>query len=303
MFCNIALVGALPTNTTVNTTVNTTINDTINQTVIQKVDAEGKVDVYVLDSGVDVTHEEFSEMSVTWKNFLDTSNIDCTGHGTHVASLITGKTHGVIKNANLISVKAIGCNGKGPIKSIVNAISWITEQHVNKRNATSIINMSFGMRQNNELDAVVNKAIDSGIHVVAAAGNDHINACQVSPARVPRVITVGAADQNLNSASFSNHGGCIDVYAPGVNIVGAASSTIGTPKLVIRRSGEVRQRNTKTITLNGTSMATPIVSGILIRHLITSKTQNGLQEFWNNINQNTVMRQVPIGTTTKFIAA
>jgi serine protease len=101
------------------------------------------------------------------------------------------------------------------------------------------------------IDEAVEVAVASGITVVVAAGNEDMNACLFSPAHVEAVITVGATslanrtrqDSDFRS-SFSNFGPCVDILAPGSFIT---SAWIGSPNAVM--------------TLNGTSMATPLVTG------------------------------------------
>ncbi len=93
-------------------------------------------------------------------------------------------------------------------------------------------------------DAVINKAVatavDKGIVMVAAAGNDEDNACNYSPASNPTTITVGATDKKDKEASYSNYGSCVDVHAPGSEIKSAWSGS-----------------STDTKTIDGTSMASP----------------------------------------------
>jgi len=86
--------------------------------------------------------------------------------------------------------------------------------------------------------------VDAGLPVVVAAGNSDVNACTESPGREPKVLTVGASDNRDRRAYFSNYGPCVDLFAPGRNIVSAARSS-----------------NTATASMSGTSMSTPLVAG------------------------------------------
>lgn len=89
------------------------------------------------------------------------------------------------------------------------------------------------------------QAVQNGIFVAVAAGNDGANAANTSPASEPSVCTVGATDSNDAKPSFSNYGSILDIFAPGVNIL---STWIGS--------------NTATNTISGTSMATPHIAGL-----------------------------------------
>ncbi|KAG8915188.1 serine protease, partial [Tulasnella sp. 408] len=110
----------------------------------------------------------------------------------------------------------------------------------------SVVNMSLGGGKSQALDDAINKAADSGLHFAVAAGNDNTDACTTSPAAADKAITVGASTLSDSRASFSNHGPCVDVFAPGLNIL----STWNTG-------------NTVTNTISGTSMASPHVAGLL----------------------------------------
>jgi len=87
---------------------------------------------------------------------------------------------------------------------------------------------------------------DLGLIVVVAAGNDDADACNTSPARSSGVITVGATDQTDSRASYSNYGTCVNIFAPGSNIRSTSN-----------------QCDTCTVVYSGTSMATPMVSGLM----------------------------------------
>lgn len=222
-----------------------------------------EIDIYVIDGGIDINHPQFSEKRPIWGINLSGDNItgDCDGHGTHVASLIGGKTYGVTKGANIIAVKVFPCNAKKSVVPMMKAFEWITQNHNKSR--TSIINMSLGVDKYEPLDNVVNKAIDNGIHVIVSAGNDNKDACNRSPTHLPRVITVGSIDTKDNKSWFSNWGNCIKVYAPGSDIIGALpNGRIGI--------------------LSGTSMATPIATGVFAQY-IQKYGKDGRNKFLQNI--------------------
>ena len=109
---------------------------------------------------------------------------DCQGHGTHVAGLAGGATHGVAKGATLHSVRVLDCSGYGSISMIVLGLNHVTgqvrEQRPTKKRRT-IINMSLTTRSGLYSRAMrdsVTAAVDNGILVVAAAGNYYTDACK-----------------------------------------------------------------------------------------------------------------------------
>lgn len=201
------------------------------------------VDVYVLDTGIYTEHSEFEGRAVWAKNFTDDGvDKDCHGHGTHVAGTVGGKTYGVAKGVKLHAVKVLNCAGRGSDAGIIKAIDWVAGQ-TGKR----VINMSLGpiCRDSSDiLDEAANNAVDAGVAVIVAAGNSDDDACYYSPAKSDKSITVGASDNKDKRASFSNYGPCVDIFAPGRAIT---SAWIGDPN--------------SSLTISGTSMATPHVAG------------------------------------------
>jgi subtilisin family serine protease len=207
------------------------------------------VNVYVLDTGIRNTHNEFdnasgnSRVQLAFDAIGDGWNgMDCHGHGTHVAGTIGGLTYGVAKNVNLFSVRVLDCNGDGLWSEVISGVNWV------QSNAASpaVANMSLGGSGNSSLDQAVNNAVNSGIFFAVAAGNDNANACNYSPARASQAYTVGATTSTDFRASFSNYGGCVDIFAPGQGITSAWNSS-----------------DSATQNLNGTSMASPHVAGVI----------------------------------------
>jgi subtilisin family serine protease len=110
----------------------------------------------------------------------------------------------------------------------------------------AVVNMSVGMSKSEAFNEAVRKLIADGMIVVAAAGNQNRDACLYSPASETTAISVGAIDKTELRASYSNYGTCVDIFAPGSDLVGA---WVG-PSNTYRSS-------------SGTSNAAPIVSGIV----------------------------------------
>jgi subtilisin family serine protease len=107
-----------------------------------------------------------------------------------------------------------------------------------------VANMSVGGPASTSVDNAVKASVTAGITYAVAAGNANDDACSFSPARTAEAITVGATDTNDTRASFSNHGSCLDIFAPGVSIRSAYHTN-----------------DTAGAYLSGTSMASPHVAG------------------------------------------
>lgn len=200
--------------------------------------------VYVVDTGILASHNELIGRVLPGYSVIADGNgtTDCNGHGTHVAGTIAGTTYGVAKAASVVPVRVLDCNGSGATSGVIAGIDWVVAQ--NPVRAT--LNMSLGGAASTALDNAVTKATNAGIVVVVAAGNNNANACNYSPARVSAAITVGATTSADGRASYSNYGRCLDLFAPGSNITSAWYSSASTYA-----------------TLNGTSMATPHVAGVV----------------------------------------
>jgi subtilisin family serine protease len=229
--------------------------------------------VYVVDSGVRTDHNEFSGR-VESGYFAATYGTvqDCDGHGTHVAGTAVGTNVGVAPGARLIPVRVMDCNGEGSVVDIVAALEWIGND-ASRRPA--VVNMSLGgllsTQQATNMANAINGLIQLGVPVVVAAGNSTIDACDVSPAQVQNAITVAASvivSGVDRETSFSNYGSCVDLFAPGQNIL---SSSIAGTNLYYPDSG--------------TSMAAPHVAGAIALYLESNPTATPAQ-VWDAVRVN-----------------
>lgn len=230
--------------------------DRINQ---RKADGDGSydflgtgrgVDIYVMDTGIRRTHSELGGRVLGGVSYVDGDRggvyDDCANHGTAVASLAAGNTAGVASEANIYSVKVIGCDS-GVFSAVASGADWIISNH----SGPTVVNMSLGSTGDGAaFQVVVNKMVNAGITVVIAAGNGTQDACNYHPGSTPAAITVGATVRGDNLAEYSNFGSCVDIFAPGTSLLTADPS------------GDSAMR-----TASGTSAAAPLVSGAAALHL------------------------------------
>ncbi|CAN8075816.1 unnamed protein product [Agarophyton chilense] len=179
----------------------------------------------------------------------DTDSIDCNGHGTHVAALAVGAHSGVATEAKAISVKVLDCQGKGSCVNILSGMEWVAKDSLmrRQRGERSVLVMSVGSTSGECLATLeaARRLWDAGVFVAAAAGNRNSDACELYPARSAHTIAVGAVDSEDRYYAKNNMGSCVDIFAPGVDIVSAGS--LGS--------------NSEMELKSGTSMATPLVGG------------------------------------------
>ncbi len=150
-----------------------------------------------------------------------------------------------------MAVRVLDCGGSGTNAQVIGGIDWVIGNHAAGQPA--VANMSLGGGANSALDTAIRNLHNDGVTVVVAAGNETADACTKSPARVAQAITVAASDSDDGMASFSNGGTCVDLFAPGVGVLSAWSTS-----------------NTATNTISGTSMSSPHVAGAAARHLQAS---------------------------------
>jgi subtilisin len=202
------------------------------------------IKIGVIDSGIDYNHEDLN--IVGGKTFIDgtTSYMDDYGHGTHVAGIISALnndfgTLGLAFDAEIYAIKVIDKNGYGRYDDLIEGIEWAI------LNDIDIINMSLGSNSDSQaLENSINKAYNSGILIIAAAGNSGFNKKGniTYPAKYNSVMAVGAIDQNNSRADFSSVGRELELVAPGLGIKSTLPGGYGLN--------------------NGTSMAAAHVSGI-----------------------------------------
>jgi len=235
------------------------------------------VSVYVIDTGIYTSHSAFTGRTRIGFDAFGGNGLDCNGHGTHVAGTAGGSRYGVAPAASLVSVRVLDCTGAGSLSGVIAGIDWVINDHVS---GPAVINLSLGSGKSASLESAVDRAFNDGITVVSAAGNSNVDACTTSPAgNKPSGLTVGATTITDARASYSNFGACLDLFAPGSDIVSAG---ISSP--------------TATSVQSGTSMAAPHVAGLAARYLSAATTATPSQVMTAIMNATTGSAVTGAGT-------
>ncbi|KAI1641176.1 protease [Biscogniauxia mediterranea] len=203
---------------------------------------------YIIDTGIFIEHPDFEGRATWGASFVDgdDSETDGHGHGTHVAGTTASKSYGVAKKANLIAVKVLDAEGSGSLSQVIAGIQWAVDDATSKgRIGKAVANLSLGSLAlvTSPVNTAAAAAVQAGLFLAVAAGNDNLPASLFTPASEPTVCTVGALDANDQRSSFSNYGDIVDVFAPGRNIISTWN-------------------NGSTGIISGTSMATPHITGL-----------------------------------------
>jgi len=259
------------------------------------------VNAYILDSGINKAHLDFGVRANyipngKGGNFVGDANpdaADCHGHGTHVSGTVGGTYSGVAKNVTLWVGRVVNCSGGGNASMVIAGMDWIAANGLKP----GVVNMSLGYGNVTAVKDAAERLVAAGFTVAVAAGNGNfagqpINACGESPANAPNVLTVGATDTNDKEGSFSNYGTCVDLLAPGVNIV----------------SSDYTVTN-QVVGMSGTSMASPHVAGVAAQYLGSNPTATPAQVMTaikNATRSNTITLHKSSsrnGTPNKFLAS
>jgi subtilisin family serine protease len=265
------------------------------------------VTIAVLDSGIDSKHKSFAtsgkikfSKDFTGENRTD----DPWGHGTHVAAIAAGEGaatngayEGIAPAANLINLRVLNSEGIGRVSNVLAALDWLV---ANKNNYNvRVVNMSLGTTainsyENDPLCNAVRKLVNSGVVVVAAAGNNGKDArgrtiygAIHNPGNEPSAITAGASNSfgadprsedlvttyssrgptrsfSVDSYGRVHYDNLIkpDLVAPGNKIISAQAAGNGLArKYPELETNKYATTNMKLMYLSGTSMSAPMVSG------------------------------------------
>ena len=205
----------------------------------------------IIDSAVDTRHPVFSSSTINSKRFTRSENDIPDFHGTAIASLLVANNDdmvGLVPQATLYSAAVFDMDSnKGEIAStvsLVRSLDWLLEEKVD------VINLSLTGPSNRLLEVAINKVVDAGIVVLAAAGNDGPMATPKYPAAYSSVIAVTAVDSRGRAFRMANRGDYLALAAPGVNLRHAQPGRGYTVS-------------------SGTSFAVPFVTAVaaLLKHL------------------------------------
>ena len=216
------------------------------------------VHVYVLDTGIRLTQQEFGTRATAVFDFSRSPSdpnfgFDSFNHGTFVAGVIGGKTYGVAKNALLHSVRVLASGTNGNSQDLVNGLNFVAANHIKP----AVANISLAIDNacgTTSVDTAVQALINSGVTVVIGAGDANVSASCTSPAHVAGAITVSSSTSTDSRTTNSNFGSVVDLFAPG----GGNGQAIPTAS------------NASAQGLDGfslTSAATPHVAGVAAQYL------------------------------------
>lgn len=238
------------------------------------------VRVYIIDTGIQTSHSQFGGRASAVYDAFGGNGQDCHGHGTHVAGTVGGSTWGVAKGSLPRAVRVLNCSGSGSTSGIIAGINWVRTNHIKPAAA----NLSLGGGFSSSLNTAVNNLAAAGVFVAVAAGNSNASACNSSPASATGVFSTASSTRTDAKSSFSNHGSCVEGYAPGSSI----------------RSAWL---NGGANTISGTSMASPHVAGVaaLYKSANGDASQSTITNFIINNATNGVVTGNPSGTPNRLL--
>lgn len=238
-----------------------------------------RITVYLLDSGVNLNHSEFVDNRV--QNLFSFNNdfSDTKGHGTALASVITGKQCG-ISNATVKSVKIFDVNQTTLQSDMLNAFDAVVVDFLTNNQEPAIVNLSWSVPKNTYIESKIDYMISLGMKVICAAGNSGMPIADVTPASMPGVVKVGAYNQNFEACNFSDFegGSHISVTANEVNHSNAMEMLFGWSP------GEKIYTATKDggfAYASGTSIAAAITSAVYAHNMDINYTTDKNIMFYN----------------------
>lgn len=228
-------------------------------------DGDGsEIDVYVLDTWIDCKHDEFENRCRELKRFAPHRDGARPSHGTHVAGLVGSSEHGVAKRANIKSVPVLDDEGSGWYDDFIKALQFVVQTIRRASNKRAIVNMSLKGPKSRIMDRVVEDMRFVAVMVIAA-GNDNVDACELSPT-ARGVAIVGSTNIDNRLSSFSNYGKCVTINAPGESILSLCPNNLEC-------------------WMSGTSMAAPITAGAIAVYWDNKLAQDPVEVWKGFLNQ------------------
>ena len=296
----------------------------MNKIYIGQLEQTARIKLFILDTGVLSTHYEFANnVEVIHGDSSYNDDDVLLGHGTHLASLIIGKTCGVIKNPSIIPSRdkkynyridkiyefpvCKGIFGDCFFQDIEDGYQFVAAMLEDLNSAyynyysknsdnvyRAVINLSFSSPGalpdyfQFTTDAHLSNIVQFGGVPVAAIGNFGNGFCQSYPATSEYAISVGAYDENYNMFKYSNYGSCVDVYAPGKQVYGAYIFN-----------------DTSYFAFSGTSQSTAIITGLITQMLIldSNLTLNDIRHVLKKQENYKTMGNCPSNTNTNTNAS
>lgn len=243
------------------------------------------VSAYLLDTGINILHQDFllpsraSQVANCWQfmncvsgtttgfeNFQacvhpmpNSTNNDCHGHGTGVASVLGGNQYGVAKGVMLKSVKTASTPGTFAT-AVVAGMNFVTADHLANPSTPAVVTLTAGFEIGSTgVEVATANALAAGITVVKGSGNDGANASLSAPANVVDTLVVGAVDWDGVRPSWSNWGVLVDIFAPGVSVPFALTGNF--------MQCAWKGTDTEFCVYSGTSFATGYLAGAVALYL------------------------------------
>ena len=245
----------------------------------------GTVYAYVIDTGIQSGHFGFGGRAqgvYTYGSSGDTE--DCHGHGTRVAGVIGGEDVGVTRSVRLRGVKVTDCSGDALVSWVIAGVEWVRVNHVKP----AVANISLLYAKSAALDTAVTDLHNARVFTAVGAGNGDVygrplNACNYSPQGATAAMIVAASDSMDVKASWSNRGSCVDIYAPGVDV------------LTLKYRGSVTRDS-------GTSMSAPHVAGVAasMKRWGDLSSSTLTSQILNNATPNVIINN-PTGTPNRLL--
>ncbi len=225
------------------------------------------VDICILDTGFYLGHPDFEERNISGKSFIPDQawDVDAHGHGTHCVGTAAGNIshidqvrYGIAYESNIIIAKVLDDLGDGTTSGIIDALDNCIEKNYKLVSMSLGSPVKIGEKPSPIFEHIGKKALENNCLIIAAAGNDskrpNLPKPVNSPANAESIMSIAALTESLTVANFSNaginagNGGRADLSAPGVGIF--SSYSLNSSKKTLYN------------TMNGTSMATPHVTGV-----------------------------------------